>query len=866
MQHPLRRSFQRAAVRFFAIALLISCAAWSVARPPSARAQDAAPAQAAEGLQSPAEFLGYELGDQFTPHHRVVDYVRHVAEQSPNVQLEPYGTTYEGRPLMVAYVSTPGNLSSLETIRQNNMRRTGLLDGEISGPSKAIAWLSYNVHGNESNSTEAAMATLHAFADPSNTQTQPWLQDVVVVIDPCMNPDGRDRYVHWYRETAGETPNPNPEAREHDEPWPGGRTNHYYFDLNRDWAWAIQKETQQRLDLYNRWMPHVHVDFHEQSVDAPYYFAPAARPFHENITEWQRDFQRTIGENNARYFDRNNWLYFTRQVFDLFYPGYGDTWPTFNGAIGMTYEQAGGGRAGKAIITAEGDTLTLNDRLTHHYTTSLSTVEAVAQNADQVLSEFDAYYQTAQEEPPGEYRTYVVKQGEHPGRLRALAQHLDKQGIRYGYASRERSASGFSYAGGSEEDFDVQPGDLIVSAYQPKSRLAKVLLEPRSDLADSLTYDITAWALPYAYGVDAYATDDRFEGDTQEAPAAASSSVSGRPYAYLAEWKNLNDARFLAGLLKNDVKARATRRAFTINGRSYAPGTLIITRAGNEAMGDAFDRTVRAWADSMDVALTGVSTGFVQDGPDFGSADVAYIERPQVAVLTGEQVFSNDAGEVWHYFDQRLKYPATLMSADNFDISTLREYDVLVMPSGSYSRMLSEETVSDLAGWVREGGRLIVMERAIGALADKEPFAVKQKETTEEDTSATAEATASNYGGQQREAISRFVPGSIHRVQLDGSHPLGFGFGEAYYTLKTTSSAYAPLENALNVGVLANGEPVSGFVGAEAQKRLDDTLVFGVQNMGQGEVVYLVDNPLFRGFWYGGTFLFANAVFLVGQG
>ena len=329
----------------------------------------------AGGLKSPAGFLGYELGDHFTAHHLVVAYYEHVTKSESNVKAVYYGKTYENRPLMAAIVSSEENMSILDDLRRDNLKRAGIMEGKPSGKKVGIVWLSYNVHGNEANSTEAAMKTLYALADKNNKATQRWLENTIVILDPCINPDGRDRYANWYRMTGNRWPDADPMAREHMEPWPGGRTNHYYFDLNRDWAWQTQTESEARIKLYNQWLPHVHVDFHEQGMNSPYYFAPAAEPFHEYITDWQRELQTMIGKNHAKYFDKNNWLYFTKEVFDLLYPSYGDTYPTYNGAIGMTYEQAGGGRGGLAVETEDGDTLTLEDHLTHHHTTSLSTVE-----------------------------------------------------------------------------------------------------------------------------------------------------------------------------------------------------------------------------------------------------------------------------------------------------------------------------------------------------------------------------------------------------------------------------------------------------------------------------------------------------------
>ncbi|HYM94411.1 MAG TPA: M14 family zinc carboxypeptidase [Chitinophagaceae bacterium] len=275
-------------------------------------------------LKSPEEFLGYKIGSHYTPHWKIVSYFNYVASNAPaTVKLQQYGETNEGRPLILAFLSSPENMQRLENIRINNLRLANLAKDKkiaaIEDNAPAIVWLSYNVHGNEASSSEAAMLVLYALADSSNTQTKEWLKNTVVVIDPCLNPDGRDRYVNWFNSIAGKNYNPQLTAREHREPWPGGRTNHYNFDLNRDWAWQTQKESQQRMKVYRQWLPQIHVDYHEQSVNAPYYFAPAAQPFHDVISQWQRDFQVTIGKNNAKYFDANDWLFYTKEEFDIFY-------------------------------------------------------------------------------------------------------------------------------------------------------------------------------------------------------------------------------------------------------------------------------------------------------------------------------------------------------------------------------------------------------------------------------------------------------------------------------------------------------------------------------------------------------------------
>ena len=390
----------------------------------------------AQTIPSPSEFLGYELGTQFTRHHQVVAYFNGVAKASNMVDVSSYGTTYENRSLQLATISSPENLSNLSEIRENHLIQSGLKEGTASSLApKSIVWLSYNVHGNEAVSTEAAMITLYTLV----TEKSEWLNDLVVIMDPCINPDGRDRYVNWYNQVKSTPFDANPIANEHHEDWPGGRYNHYYFDLNRDWAWVSQKETQQRLKEYHKWYPQIHVDFHEQGVDSPYYFAPAAEPLHEIITDFQRDFQHTTGKNHAQYFDQEGWSYFTKEVFDLLYPGYGDTYPMFHGAIGMTYEQGGSGAAGLSIKNEIGDFLTLKDRIAHHYTTGLSTIETAYNNSALLNAEFKKYFTPAK----SKYASYIME-GE-PDKLAGLQKLLDTHHIPYKRPKKKTSINGWSY-------------------------------------------------------------------------------------------------------------------------------------------------------------------------------------------------------------------------------------------------------------------------------------------------------------------------------------------------------------------------------------------------------------------------------------
>lgn len=822
-------------------------------------------------IQTPEQFLGYKPGDRFTPHHRMVDYFEHVAANNPNVKLIQYGETNEKRPLILAILSSAENMAQLEQIRTDNLKRAGLMEGT---PSTAIPinWMSFNVHGNESVGMEAAISAFHTLADPNNQKSQEWLKNQVIIIDPAINPDGRDRYAMWYNQKMNTTLQPDLQSVEHNEPWPGGRANHYLFDLNRDWAWQVQVESQARLKMYQQWMPQLHLDFHEQGINNPFYMAPAAEPLHEQLTEWQHEFQDIFGKNTAKYFDEMGRFYFTKERFDLLYPSYGDTYPMYNGAIGMTIEQGGGGRAGRGGFNAIGDTVTLSYRIEGHYTAAMSAAEVTSANADRLLEEYSKYFQENSSNPKGKYKSFVIKGDSNPTQVSKLLALLDKNGIRYGRAGNRSGLRGFEYQSGKNTSFSTTEQDIVVSAYQPKAVLAQVFFEPNPQLNDSITYDITSWALPYAYNVAAYALESRLDpAGAYEKEAFSQNAVGKTPVAYIAAWKGTRDAAFLAALLKQGIRVKYPEFPFKTEGKSYPSGTLLITKGGNEYVPD-FDKKVTETANQFGIQLETTMTGYMEEGKDFGSPNIRVIQAPKVALVGGEGTSSLNYGEIWHFFEQELDYPLVNLEMGNLSRYDLSDYDVLILPStwGGGLNKAAEEKVLD---WVRSGGKLIAIDGALNLFANKEGFDLRTYDTEEEKKAAekAAETLAkverlAPYQEGERLAIAGGAAGAIYQVDMDETHPLGYGTGGKYYTLKNNSSKFAYLTNGVNAGKISSTDSYrTGYIGYKIKSQMGETMAIGVEPKGRGELVYFVDNPIFRGFWESGKLVLSNAIFMVGQ-
>jgi hypothetical protein len=816
---------------------------------------------AAQQVPSPAQVLGYELGERFTPYAGVQQYAKALAAAaSDRVRYLPYGQTYEGRELFQLVIARPDILSRLDQVLAANAELTRpetsvQRAAQVAASNPAIVYLSYGVHGNESSSSEAGMWTAYDLARGA-PEVRGVLDSVVVVIDLVVNPDGRDRYVNWYRSVRGARPNPDPQSREHSEPWPGGRYNHYLFDLNRDWSWATQAETRARLATWWRWNPQVHVDFHEMFFNSSYFFFPATAPVNPIYPPYILQWGKRFGDANARVFDQHGWAYYTGEEFDLFYPGYGDSWPSLTGAIGMTYEQAGHGAAGLAVARTDGDTLTLKERALHHWTTGEATLRTAMAGKTQLLADYASAARTA----GANEQDFLLVPGSDPTRIQALVDHLRREGIEV-----ERASGGFGARatplGGFAQRGQFPAGTCRVRARQRMGRLAVTLLQQETPLKANFSYDISAWSLPYAYGVATYRVSPGLSGNWTPVPVPPSGEPAATPapaaaYGYLVAPGEAGSAAVLR-FLDLGGRARVLGKPATFGGRRWPAGTWFIPARGNDSVQA---RATRAGLGSL---VSVVSTGHSEEGIDLGSENVVNVKRPRVAVISGDGVDPGSFGAFWFMLDQQLGMRFDAIDSRDLARADLTQYDVVVLPDAAPRAVRGSEDA--LKQFMQRGGRLVAVAdgaEAVAGLAD-----IKVREQARDSASSRARFLAGREE-RERQEWRQEVPGAVLAVTLDPAHPLAFGAGlddrpGQAFVLHQKWLVFEPGEGIETVAYFPQApQRLSGVISPENVRRLGQGGWLVSKEVGRGSIVLFADDPLFRLFWRSTQQLVMNAILL----
>jgi Zinc carboxypeptidase len=848
------------------------------------------------------QVLGYETGERVTRHSAILKYLEALEAAAPTrMKIFDYGRTWEGRRLVYAAVGSEATIRNLSEIRAAagrlaDPRKASSAEAKrIMAALPAVVWLSYGVHGNEISSPDAALLTAyHLLAARGDRMVDDILAHVLILIDPVQNPDGRDRFVNYFEGARGLEPDPNPIAAEHQEPWPGGRPNHYLFDLNRDWIALTQPEIRDQVKVLREWFPLVAVDLHEMSGESTYFFSPESDPYNPNLTRDQKETLQLFGKNNARWFDHFGFDYFTRENYDAFYPGYGASWPSYYGAIAMTYEQAS---AHGLVVRRSDDTLlAFRDTVRHHFVASLSTLEAAAANREKLLGDFYRYAVTAIEEGRTEpVKEYILPRSRDASATDKLAGILVQHGIEV-----RRAAASFR-SGGRE----YPAGTYVVPMAQPAKRLIRTLLDPSTPMDPhfvaaeearrrqgqrSEIYDVTAWSLPLMFNVEAVAGATVSQGDFSDAgqelvqPGALRGPHAS--VAYLAPWGSEAAGRLLAAALREDLKVYLADRPFAQNGVKFPAGSLIFKVAGNPPdLGERLARLART--SGADISAT--DSGWVEDGVNFGSRHVVPLRKPAIAIAWDSPVSSGSAGAARFVLERQYGYPVTPVRTAMLASSAFaRSFQVLILPEGGdYAEELGEDGIARLKAWVESGGTVVALGSAINFLSDSRVGLLELKQEKALRESEEKETTPPEKSGKHAEGmvagtriasesdLERFTragadlpdnaPGALLRARVRPDHWLTVGVPETLNLMVEGRAIYSPVKADRGVNAVYFDAPgqlvVSGHLWSENQQQIAYKPAVVAASAGRGVVVAFTQDPNFRAMLDGANVLFLNAVF-----
>ncbi|MBX9602019.1 MAG: peptidase M14 [Bryobacteraceae bacterium] len=849
--------------------------------------------------------LGHAPGDRIASHASLMKYFEALAAAAPNrVRVFEYAKSWEGKKLIYAAIGSEANIRRMAELKAGmqrlaDPRKTGAAEAQkLMAGMPAIVWLGYGVHGNEISSPDAAMQTAyHLVAARGDATVDQILANVVVLIDPTQNPDGRDRFVHHFEIAEGLEPDPDQAAAEHNENWPGGRTNHYYFDLNRDWLTATQPESQGRIRMLQEWYPLVCVDLHEMGTDSTYYFAPDAVPFNPHLTREQKQNQNWFGETNAKLFDRFGYSYFTREVYDAFYPGYGASWPSYYGAIAMTYEN--GSTRGLIVKKSDGSTITFRETVRRHFLTSIGTLDTAARKRAELLNEFYKYRATAVEEGQRDaIKEYILPRRGDVSAVDKLALVLAGHGVEVKKAAAAFSNGGKEYPAGS----------YVIPLAQPAKRLIRTLLDANVAMDEAFLtaeerrrrrrlgseiYDVTAWSLPLQYNVECASAAAASAGNFEmvKPGAAPAGKLNGGPaqVAYLVPWGSQAAGRFLAGALKADLRVLSSNRNLKIGGREYPAGTLVIKVLDNAA---TVHETVSKLAESSGAEVFAAASSWTEEGITFGSRHVVNVKKPRIVLVWDQPTSSNSAGHTRFVLERQFGYPVTVIRAQRLAGANLTGYDVIIMPDGGgYQQVFGNG--QRLREWVQAGGTLVTIgggtDFAISAnmLSTQAENLAKPGQTS---PPARTGATAPGAPGAAPAPAPQNAPGTvlateadlekaitpdtdsplslrgaIARANTDQEHWLAAGTAPSVNVVVAGSRIYAPLKANAGVNVASFAGPdqvlASGYMTEEYRKQLAFKPFVMIQRQGRGNVIAFTADPNYRAYLDGLNVLFLNAVF-----
>ncbi|MBA6390661.1 peptidase M14 [Colwellia sp. BRX10-3] len=848
------------------------------------------------------DVLGYDVGERITNYGDMLRYFEALERSAPKqIKLFEYGRTWEGRKLIYAAIGNRDVIANLDGFADKMQK---LSDPRITDKSTAKAliaqlpssvWLGYGVHGNEISSTDAAMMTAyHLLAAPNEATNRKILKNTLVFIDPLQNPDGRTRFTSRYYATVGMQHSDDRLSAEHNEPWPSGRSNHYLFDMNRDWLAITQPETAGRIRAMNHYRPLVVIDLHEMGGDSSYYFSPAAQPFNPHMTKNQIDNMTTIGKNHGKHFDRYGFDYFTREVFDAFYPGYGDSWPVFYGASASTYEVSSS--RGELFKKRTGETLTYKNTVQRHFVASISTAEGVADNHNKLLNDYYNYQTSAiKAGKNSKERVYILPNKRNIAGNHRLATLMAQHGVEVKQANSDFKQCGKSY----------QAGAYFIDTAQPKGRFVRTTFTQQVDMSsafvkeqerrrarklDDEIYDVTGWSLPLMFDVDIDScskavkvanhlieSNDKLIGKVINPNATV---------AYLIPWGDMAAGRFLTAALQQNITLKSADKAFTLeDNQKFTAGTLIIEKRSND---DDLATKIIEIAKNTGAQVQGVNSSWVTQGPSFGSSNTVTMSAPKIAMAWDNPVSSLSAGNTRFVIERQFNYPVTAIRTQTLKSADLSNYQVLILPSGDYKEILGVSGADNIKQWVKRGGVLITLGRATQFAAEHDIALLDVKrerafQAQEDDKSKATKAVKEVEGesmvdGQlfstKDELVSAsentkekpdFVAGVLANIEVDQEHWLTAGVHKSLTAIAYGSDIYTPIKLASgkNLAWFTDAENVlaSGYLWAENKKQLAYKPYLIHQPMGRGMVIAFTQEPTTRAYLDGLNVMLMNTIF-----
>lgn len=832
------------------------------------------------GITSPSDYLGYELGEAFTVYAHIEHYIKMMAESSPRIVLREYGETYERRKLYSLVISSEKNIQNLEKIRSSNL---AIIEGGAadikSSELPVFVSFSYNIHGNEASSSEAVMQVLYRLAASNDMATQELLDNAIIIMYPCINPDGRDRYVYWYNSVQRDIVGHEPSDLEHDAPWPNGRTNHYWFDLNRDWIWGVHPESRGHSKEYQHWMPHLHTDYHEMGYNSNYFTMPGTTPRNKLLPDDYESLSDTIGRANIAAFDEHKINYFTREAFDFFYPGYGSSYPSVMGAIGMLVEQ-GGIAGGTSIETNDGYHLTLRQRIFDHYETTLATIAKAVERKDEFIKYSHDSFNPATSKT--KTKSYIIDNDGSPY-LTEVIRILDHNGIKVDVSDDAFTSTGINFKNGKSQKQSFHKGSYIISTNQNRHLLINTLFSRQMEIEDSVMYDMATWSVPLAYNLNCQAT--------QSTLSVASTSLTSLPketaalenkdakYAYSIDWKQRYAPKALSMLWEKGYKVRSAEKSFNNGSENFDQGTLIILIGRNYEKKDVIASDMQSIAEKAGVSIQGHDTGRMEEGIDLASNKSRPVKKPKAAMLVEGPFSTYTAGQIYWLFDQETTLPLVRIRTNKlsqtslpkfgsrYGYADLNKYNVLILPGGGnhLGKVWDKEGQKVLADWIKGGGTLIATESAAEFFTKKNSKITNVELAKLSKDSSVLAKYVSHSEHEHFHGVKR-IPGTAMSAHIDNTNPLAFGLPDHLYSLKFGNKSLKAALGFEAVGYYnkdASQLLVSGYSSEENLNMLAGNVFAGVKKLGKGKIVYLLDNTQYRMFWRGPSRMMQNAVMLL---